>query len=96
MEVLHLALFPTKKIRTNVENLFLREMVEDDNEYIVYGSELENDCMDDLFPEEKPGLFDNTEDEDLEDDDSLLSDEIEYYCGRDEDELFNDALMEED
>lgn len=49
--------------RTDVESLFLAEMVEEDREFIMT-----EDTIDDLIPENNRGLFDDTSSEDnLED-----------------------------
>lgn len=62
------------RIRTDVETLFLSEMVEDDNMDIMY-----EDAIDDIIPSNTVGIFDDTTSSDnglIDDDDvDLYSDE---------------------
>lgn len=54
-------------VRTDVENLFLREMVEEDRRFIAIG-EGDDSAIDDLTPEdEHTSLFEDSLSEDLED-----------------------------
>lgn len=56
------------KFRSEVENLFLREMAEEDNMFIM-----SEDTVDDIIPNNTVGLFgDSSSDDNLED---LLDDE---------------------
>jgi len=43
------------RFRTDVENLFLSEMVEEDRDFIM-----KEDTIDDIIPENNTGLFDDT------------------------------------
>lgn len=59
------------RFRTDVENLFLSEMVEEDREFIMC-----EDTIDDIIPENTVGLFgDTSSDDDLTD---ILDDEDDY------------------
>ena len=61
------------RFRTDVENLFLSEMVEEDRTFIM-----SEDTIDDIIPVNTVGLFDDTSsgDDDLED---LLDDENNLF-----------------
>lgn len=54
------------RIRTDVEELFLMEMVQEDSDFI-----LSEDALDDIIPDNTVGLFDDTSSED--DLDSIIS-----------------------
>ncbi len=60
--------------RTEVEDLFLREMVEEDRDFIM-----KEDTIDDIIPTNTTGLFDDVSSED--DIDDILD-------GEDDDNLF--------
>lgn len=66
-------------VRTNVENIFLNEMVIEDNDFLILG---ECDCLDDMVAPEASGLFDDdTSSEDYENitvEDILDEDEDDY------------------
>ena len=51
------------KFRTDVENLFLREMVEEDMDFVMT-----EDTVDDIIPVNTVGLFDDTSSTDSVDD----------------------------
>lgn len=60
------------RFRTDVENLFLSEMVEEDRDFIMT-----EDTIDDIIPENNRGLFDDaSSDADLED---ILDDEYDLF-----------------
>lgn len=61
------------RFRTDVENLFLAEMVEEDMNLV-----LEEDVIDDLIPENTRGLFDDTSSgDDL--DDIMDGDDLDLF-----------------
>ena len=54
-------------IRTNVENLLLREMVDEDERYIILGEN--DDCaLDDMSNEKDDSLFEDDDHDDYDDD----------------------------
>lgn len=61
------------RFRTNVEDLFLAEMVEEDNDLIMT-----EDTIDDIVPENTIGLFDDTSSGDTIDS-VLLDDDIDIF-----------------
>ena len=61
-----------KRFRTDVEHLFLSEMVEEDRSFIMT-----EDSIDDIIPENTMGLFDDTTSEDNLDD--ILDDNIDLF-----------------
>lgn len=61
------------RFRTDVENLFLSEMVEEDRSFIM-----SEDTIDDLIPANTVGLFDDTS----------SGDDIEDLLDGDDDSLF--------
>lgn len=63
----------TNVIRTDVENLLLREMVEEDRAFLIAGYS-NSSALDDMISENKVGLFDDnvSYDDNIED---ILNDE---------------------
>lgn len=71
-------------IRTDVENLFLKEMVIEDNQFLILG---ECNELDDMIAPEASGLFDDSSSEEYDDID------IEDILDEDDDEyLFDDFI----
>lgn len=64
------------RFRTDVENLFLSEMVEEDRDFI-----LSEDTIDDIIPENNKSLFDSFDDSSSEDDldDILNGDDMDLF-----------------
>ena len=58
------------KIRTDVENLFLKEMVEEDLDFVFA-----EDAIDDIIPANTVGLFDDTSSKDAIEDITDIDDE---------------------
>lgn len=68
------------RIRTDVETLFLSEMVEDDNMDIMY-----EDAIDDIIPSNTVGIFDDT----TSSDNGLIdNDDVDLYSDEDNVNLF--------
>lgn len=68
------------RIRTDVETLFLSEMVEDDNMDIMY-----EDAIDDIIPSNTVGIFDDT----ASSDNGLIdNDDVDLYSDEDNVNLF--------
>ena len=62
------------KFRTDIENLFLLEMVEEDMDFIMT-----EDTVDDIIPENTKGLFDDASSNDDDLDDILFGDDIDIF-----------------
>ena len=62
------------RFRTDVENLFLAEMVEEDRDFIMT-----EDTIDDIIPANTRGLFDDTSSEDDYLDDILDGDNLDLF-----------------
>lgn len=67
------------RVRTDVETLFLSEMVEDDNMDIMY-----EDAIDDIIPSNTVGIFDDT----TSSDDGLIDDDTDLDSDEDDVNLF--------
>jgi len=64
-----------EKIRTDVENLFLKEMVEEDLDFVFT-----EDAIDDIIPTNTVGLFDDTSSRDaIEDIDDIDDDNLDIF-----------------
>ena len=62
------------RFRTDVENLYLKEMVEEDNSFIMT-----EDTVDDIIPVNTTGLFDDTSSGDDLDSILLGDDEFDLF-----------------
>lgn len=75
-------------VRTDVENVFLKEMVTEDNQFLVLGECNELDYMVDPDPSSSGGLFDDSS----EDDEYLSIDIDDIMNDEDDSYLFDDFV----
>ena len=66
------------RFRTDVEDLLLREMVEEDSNFIMM-----EDCIDGIIPENNKGLFDDSSSED-----DLFGDDLDDLLNGEDLDLF--------